>query len=262
MNFQTDELVNVFERVITGEIDAGIAPNELSEDYSSKVVERFHKSKFKKERLDGVPGYEIGSTQYGKSGTEYMSNASQTQAEIQRIYGYYDGEIPVILRRIAFRLERSGIVVRPAMYKGEPAPQGRAVVWKLKDNEDSYLLKPHDDYEQTQQYEDWELSDVTKVVALNFYMSSSPTSGQLVVSNWRPTNLDRRQRGLKGTGYPYSDEDFQTRPHTIIPMETGSVAVIDGSLVHGVAVGDGNIEGRLLINIFFGVIENTVIYWA
>ena len=209
-----------------------------------------------------MPGYEVGSTQYGKTGLQYMAEASTTHAEMKNIYGGYGGEIPVILRQIANRVDSVGMTMRPAIYQGEPAPQGRAIVWQKSVGEDAYLLKPHDDFEQTQQYDDWEIGNVQKVIALNFYVCSSPTSGQLMVTNWRPTDLERRSRGLKETGYPYSDEDFRHRPHTVFPLHSGTAAVIDGSLVHAVAVGDGDIEGRMMINIFFGVIGNTLIYWA
>jgi len=254
--------VEAFWTVWTKQASNTLTKGGLSHNYCMEVQDRFENSSARIARHDGVPGDEIGATQFGKLPVAYMAKAAQTREEVYRVLGDWDGEIPQLMRRLAQRLDRGGFNLRPLTHDGEPASRARLVRWTTDADAKRWLLRPHDDLAQTRGYENWELSRVERVIALNFYLNSVAGSGQLAVTAWRPTDEDRRVRGLEKSGYPYEDDDLLTRPHIILPVSTSDICFIDGATLHGVLIGEGRVASRLIANLFVGQIGKTAIYWA
>lgn len=257
-------IVEGFLSVFDGEATAAYDAEALSLAYCRRVQDDFANSSSRHVRKDGVPGDEIGATQYGKQPAEYMRQASATRGVIETLLGGYEGEIPALLRAIATAVTERGWRVRPTVYQGEPAPTIRLVRWLKAASQSRFVLRPHDDFAQTRGYADWEISETKRVIAINFYLSGVAESGQLVVGRWRPSAAEREQLGVASTGYPYEDHYLLHGPHAVLPAKTGSAVVLDGSHVHGVALGDGNVENRLVANCFFGLNDETreVVIWA
>lgn len=239
-----------------------LAHKGLPEDYCENVAVAFEASTARTARRDGVPGFEIGATQYGKSGADYTRQAARVNPELHRILGGYDGIILQQLRALALAFAARGIQFRPLVYRGEIAAIMRFAQWRADVESARWLLRPHDDMAQVRGYADWEISNLEMVIAVNIYLRSVPGSGQLIVSGWKPTENDRRARGVEKSGYPYAEGEVLHRPHVIIPVAPGDIAVIDGGYAHGVLVGDGATNDRLLANLFIGKVGDTAVYWA
>lgn len=257
------DVADAFIRVFEGNVANTLTPGGVSQRYCEEVRQRFEHSSARKERRDGVPGYEVGATQFDKTAEEYMSSVDTTGDAIRQILGGHQGEVAQLMRNIGKRLAARGIFLRPLIHLGEPAPIGRLVRWSADAGEAKWLLRPHEDKTQTAGYPTWELSNVDHIVAINIYLSSKAGSGQLAVTGWRPSDDDRRDRGIEKSGYPYPDADLLQRPHLVLPVATGDVCCIDGAAVHAVLIGEGKTADRLFANIFVGRIgRNTAVYWA
>lgn len=245
-----------------GGTSASFAPQAFPTDYCDRVRAAYNASDARVSRIDGVPGDEIGATQYGKSPEEYQHQATASTEAISNILGGRDEPFFALQRLLGRGFRERGVTYRPLVYDGEVAPTTRLINWSADSTSGRWLLKPHDDMAQTQGYADWEISGVEQVIAVNVYFSSRPGSGQLVVSGWKPTDEERRVRGVETSGYPYAEQEILHRPHVVLPIATGDVAVIDGGYAHGVLLGDGEIADRLIGNFFIGRRGDTAVCWA
>lgn len=259
---EMSDVCEAFEQIWDGDATASLVPRALGEDYCSEVFDRFIASPARIGRVDGVPGDEVGATQYGKSPQDYMALADHSSAAVKTIMGGPGSELQVTLRNLAKRLASRGVLMRPLIFEGEAAPMARFARWTTTKADGRWLLRPHEDWEQTRGYRDWEISGIDKVIAINAYIRSRPGSGQLVVTSWKPSDEDRNSRGLQGTGYPYPDEDLLHRPFVTLPVATGDIAIIDGAHLHGVLIGEGDVEQRLIANLFLGRLGDTAVFWA
>ena len=256
-----NDVVSAFKMVWDGKTTVGLAKGSMSQDYCAQTGSRFESSHLRVSRRDGVLGDEIGATAYGKPAWEYMAKAEELRCELMDVAGGRNGEIPRFMRAIARALALDGVTLRPLMYEGETATFVRFARWTADVDTKRWLLRPHDDVAQTRG-QHWEVSKVTRLVAINAYLSSVAGSGQLAVADWRPTSQERKERGLERTGYPYPEADLLHRTHVILPVTTGDVAVVDGSALHGVLVGEGRVSDRLIGNVFVGRIGNDAVYWG
>lgn len=255
------DIAEAVVRVLFDNVQVGIVEQAWPESYCREVESLFLASDQVKDRADGVPGREIGATQFGKSAADYARKAASVHAELDHILGGYDGLYRRQIREIARRLKARGHRLRPVIVDGECAMPVRLVNW-TDTAQDKYILRPHDDFAQTRYDADFEVSDVTRVVAMNFYPRSSTTAGQLAVSTWSPDDREREMRGIADSGYPYSDADFESRPRVIVPLRSGDAVVAQTEHVHCVLRGDGDIRNRLLGNTFFGIRGDEVVMWA
>jgi hypothetical protein len=260
--FEAADVGDAFERVWDGKATASLVGGALTKTYCNEVYQRFIASPARANRADGVPGDVVGATQYGKTAEEYMSLADPSSTAVKAIMGGPGSELQNLLRGLAKRMARRGVLMRPLIFDGEPAPMARFARWTTILSDGRWLLRPHEDWAQTRGYGEWEIDRVERIFAINFYVRSKPGSGQLVVTGWRPTDSDRASRGLEVSGYPYPDEDLLHRPHLTLPVGTGDIAIIDGSHLHGVLIGDGDIAERLIANLFVGRLGDSAVFWA
>jgi hypothetical protein len=121
----------------------------------------------------------------------------------------------------------------------------------------------HDDLAQMKTAEvrdaGFEIRDVVRLVAYNFYIKARKSSGQLFAVDWQPTHEERTILGVADTGYPYRQEDvdfLQQRQRHVFEQETSDLIVLDGSYVHGVLVGKDECRDRLVANGFAALLPN------
>ncbi|WP_417323369.1 hypothetical protein [Erythrobacter aureus] len=258
---QYNDIAEATERVLLDGVAVGIAGGAWPTEYAREVEERFLASDRVADRADGVPGREIGATQFGKRAAAYACKSAGVQAELDRILGGYNGLYRNQIRTIANRLQLRGYRLRPAIVDGEAITPVRLVNW-TDTAQDKYVLRPHDDFAQTRFDPAFEVSEIQLVAALNIYPRSVRTAGQLAVSTWRPDDSDRESRGITETGYPYSDADFEAHPRVIVPLDSGDAVAARTQHVHCVLRGDGNVANRLLVNTFFGIRGKEILMWA
>jgi hypothetical protein len=252
--------------VLDGKVAGVHIQNVLSRPYCAEVAQRFEVNPQRQPRKDGVPAFEIGVTQYGKSGEQLARLARQQQGLIREVAGAYaDNEIALLWESIARVGGQRGQRVRPACFLAEPMLPYRFVGWVAEPDERSMLLRFHDDVAQirTSKVTEFEISEAVSLVAINLYLRATPGSGQLVVYDWRPTPSDRRRFGVELTGYPYPEDAIpaNARRH-VFELTTGDAVILDGSYVHGVMIGHG-VAGRIVCNGFAALLpDGTVALFA
>lgn len=246
--------------ILNANAEVALINDVLSIDTCNSIRERYLDSPLRINRNDGVPATEIGSSQYRKSPAEYFHKAYDISNEVARICGGTQESILDIISTISIEASKQGLGLRPSVWKGIPSPIGRFSEW-LKTETSKYRLRPHEDRSQTRVYDSWEISECSNIVALNIYPYCQKGSGDLIFSSWKPTDEERILYKVESTGYPYPDDVFETYPSVRVPIVTGSAAIINGDYIHAVE-SSNNSGGRLLYNIFFGLIDSEVIYWA
>lgn len=254
----TEQVLKVWGR----EAEIALVPGCLPAAYCDDCADRFAASQQRIERRDGVPGDVVGVDQYGKTPADYTRATTETGGEVYRVLGGYEGLIPAVMRNLAAEFAKRGILMRRLNHHGEPSAIARLVRWLANAESNGWLLKPHEDRSQTRGYGDWEISCISRIIAVNFYLRATQGSGQLLVAGWVPGEEDRRERGVEHTGYPYPSADLLHRPHLVLPIATGDIAIVDGEHLHGVIIGDGAVSGRLIANLFIGRIGNTAVVWS
>jgi len=254
-------------KVILGQngVEAAWLQKALPALYCQEVAERFTSETLAHARQDGVPGRELGATQYGKTPNQYLDASYLLAGSIEHLLGGVNNPIRSQLRALADVLLKQGHIMRPAVWRGEATSTARIVNWS-SDGSGEYLLKLHDDLAQTRskQNNGFEVQRVRRIIAINIYLNSTPGSGQLEVWNWRPNPDERRRLGVENTGYPVDRNSVPSGyKSTLFSLSTGDIVCIDGSLLHGVIVGEGRVSQRLLMNMFLGLLpDGDVIFWA
>jgi hypothetical protein len=266
LDLTRDEAIAGFFKVLFGEVAGTHVRGMIGPEYCDQVNERFQTSPFRKPRKDGVPGNEWGPTQYGKKPSELAYLAYEQEGNYRHLVGGYENPILAFIRNVATAAVGLGITVRPAVYAAQPLVILRAVQWTKTSGKPRWLLKLHDDWAQVTsvQNDGFEIQQVVRLVAFNFYIQSTPGSGQLVAYDWRPTDDDRRRLDVVDTGYPYNEADIPagTKTH-MFDQASGDLILLDGSYVHGVLVGEDRLPGRLIINGFAALLrDGTVALFA
>ena len=252
--------------VITGRADcvhlAGVLPTE----WCDGVAERFKASPFPKQRLDGVPGRELGVSAFAKCPERYFDLVYEQRGGFEQMLGGAGNPFRRLLLALQATLARQRRTLRLAHYRGETASPGRIINWQLDQRDETYLLQLHSDVEQVRApiNADFEIRSATRVAALNVYLQAHRGSGQLQVSDWRLTDEERIRLGVRDTGYPIPSAAIPPG-HTLraYDLATGDIVCMDGALVHGVIAGKGRVTDRLLLNLFMGTLpDGGVIMWS
>ncbi|MEL7541876.1 MAG: hypothetical protein AAGJ51_13315, partial [Pseudomonadota bacterium] len=137
-------------KVLLGEFDAAYIRDGIDNESCTAIVERFKSSPGISKRTDGVPADEVGATQYDKTPEEYARESVEIREEVDRILGGYDSPLKLMIRNLATELKKHGYFFRPAIVSGEAVARGRFVRWVQDTDTDFFLLRPHDDWAQTQ----------------------------------------------------------------------------------------------------------------
>lgn len=257
------DVPKVFE-VLSGKLAAYCIRGFAARDVCSRIAENFWTSTQKVPRPgvgdDGVEGYFIGASHYGKPTGQYLEEANAFESAVQSLYA---GTInPGLLFKQALASGNGHpIEVRPARSNGLSAGDSKAVYWTGKGK---FLLEPHDDLAQLRgpEQSDFEIQETTRVLAVNIYAEASANSGQVQIWNVEPDDETRADLGLTHVGFPYPPELLSNFPSFIIPLETGDLCVFNGNLVHGVLRGEmASSQKRLLLTFFMGQKNDREVIW-
>lgn len=257
------DVAKVFE-VLSGKLAAYRIRRFVARDVCSRIAENFWTSTKKVPRPgvgdDGVEGYFIGASHYGKPTRQYLEEASGFESAVQSLYAGTAN--PGLLFKQALASGNGHpIEVRPARSNGLYAGDSKAVNWT---GTGRFLLEPHDDLAQLRgpEQSDFEIQGTTRVLAVNIYAEVPANTGQVQIWNVEPDDETRADLGLTHVGFPYPPELLTDFPNFIIPVETGDVCVFNGNLVHGVLRGETNSsKRRLLITFFMGQKNDCEVIW-
>lgn len=249
--------------VLNGNLAAYHVRGFVPDDVCGQIMTNFWASSHRVPRYgegeDGVEAYLIGASHYGKPTLTYLQEALACKEGVD---GLYAGAVNPV---DAFRntLRASGMTVRAAALDGLPAGDSKAVYWN---NIGTFLLEPHDDLAQVKDpiQADFEIQEVSRVMAVNVYAAVAEGSGQLKVWNVEPDNETREELGLGNEGFPYPAEPLAGYPSMVIEVATGDLCVINGNLVHAVVRGNTTSpKTRLLLTCFMGLnFKNELIWWT
>ena len=262
-HFDASDLLAALE----GRLAAAMAKDAMSEELCRRLVDRFWSSPGRLPRPDGVSGHYLGAYHYGKSFNEYIADIGTSEPYIQALL---EGDSPIdsVLAQIRSAVTSQNLALRRAIWRGRLAAPARALTWTTGDK---YLLSPHDDVGQLchPDQRDFEIQQVADhtVLAVNIYPRVSRLGGAVRVWNCLPDQICRERFGVPHTGYPYPESALRDVPYFDLEVETGSVAIVNGGLVHAVlgygVHGEQPERDRLLINMSVGRIDSkTVVHWV
>jgi len=259
------DVSKVFE-VLSGKLAAYRIRKFVAGEVCSQITENFWTSTKKVSRPgvgdDGVEGYFIGASHYGKPTRQYLEEASGFESAVQSVYA---GTVnPGLLFKQALASGNGHTIeVRPAKSNGLSAGDSKAVHWT---GTGTFLLEPHDDLAQLRgpEQSDFEIQEIKRVLAVNIYAEVPASTGQVQIWNVEPDDETRAELGLIHVGFPYPPELLTDFPDFIIPVETGDLCLFNGNLVHGVLRGEtASSRRRLLITFFMGQKnDHEVIWWT
>src|ERR1041384_5081735 len=248
--------ITAVREVLSGNLAAYHVRGFVPSDVCHQIMANFWTSSHRVPRYgdgeDGVEAYLIGASHYGKPTLTYLQEALACKLGVD---GLYIGAINPVA---AFRdtLAASGMKVRAATLDGLPAGDSKAVYWN---NTGTFLLEPHDDLAQVKDpiQADFEIQQVSRVMAVNVYAAVPEKSGQLKVWNVEPDEETRAELGLSNEGFPYPAELLVDFPSLVIEVEAGDLCVVNGNLVHAVVRGNATSpKSRLLLTCFTGLNSN------
>jgi hypothetical protein len=263
--YETDQSVDVdavFE-VLNGNLAAYRIRHFLSSEACQKIVDNFSRSEQKVPRLgygaDGVEGYFLGASHIEKTTQEYLKEVLSFEKAIQDLYIGTQNPIADFRNKL---LRKKGLVLHPATCEGVAAGDSKAVYWNSLGD---FLLQPHDDLAQLSdpRQKGFEIQEVKRVMAVNFYATAQLGAGQLKVWNIEPDDASRAALNLTYSGFPYPPELLEDFESLVIPVSTGDLCVINGNLIHGVLRGDktASPKERLLVTCFTGFNNQQELIW-
>ncbi len=258
------DAARIFE-VLMGNLAAYRIRGFVPENACRRISKNFWSSSEKVARAgdgeEGVEGYFIGASHYGKSTREYVEAVRQCKGAVESLYdGTIDpgGEFRAALRSHAGEL----VELRAARSDGYVAGDMKAVHWT---GSGKFLLEPHDDLAQLSSPEqsDFEIQRADRVMAVNIYVQVPENSGQVQLWNIAPDDETRADLGLTHVGFPYPAPLLSDIPSMVIPVEKGDLLVFNGNLVHGVLRGNSTSSNRRLVLTFFMALirEQTELIW-
>jgi hypothetical protein len=262
---QSLDVAKVFD-VLRGDLAAYHVIGFVPPDACRRIADNFWASTEKVPRAgdgdDGVEGYLIGASHYGKPTLQYLEEASGFENALKNVYA---GTInPGLIFKDALR-SRDGkpINVRPARLNGLSAGDSKAVHWTGSGH---FLLEPHDDLAQLRgpEQRDFEIQQADRVLAVNIYAEVPSNSGQVQLWNIEPDDETRADLDLTYVGFPYPAELLTEYPSMIIPVETGDLCVFNGNLVHAVLRGNTTSPKKRLLITFFMAFnhDHELIWWT
>lgn len=248
-------------KILNGQLAAYQIHEYLSLEECQKITHNFWASPGKTPRFgygeDGVEGYFIGASHIEKTTLEYLQESQKYASSVEDLYK--NTVNPLTLFRNSLHVQS-----RAAQLNGLSAGHSKAVYWN---NTGHFLLEPHDDLAQLRdpRQQGFEIQQVSRVMAVNFYPSVALNSGQLKIWNIEPDDHAREQLGLMYSGYPYPAELLDDYNSIIISIEAGDLCIINGNLIHAVLRGNpqSSLKSRLLITAFMGFNHcNELIWWT
>lgn len=262
---QSIDAAKVFE-VLRGNLAAYRVRGFVPPDACRRISENFWLSSAKVPRPgdgdDGVEGYLIGASHYGKPTLQYLEEARRVEKAVNSLYAGTFNPVAAFRSALASTPGES-VNVRAANLNGLSAGDSKAIHWT---GSGKYLLEPHDDLAQLRgpEQRDFEIQQAVRVLAVNIYAEVPAQSGQVQIWNVEPDDETRADLDLTYVGYPYPPELLSEYPSIIIPVETGDLCVFNGNLVHGVLRGNTMSPKKRLLITFFMTLkkDHDLIWWT
>lgn len=205
---------------------------------------------------------QIGSSQFHKTGQEYMR---ATQSSGEDVLSLYDGLSDLQVRNLYLDCElealfrQRGILYRPSCFKSHSANFATTRRWL--DNGDMSLW-PHDDSAQLKfaAKDNYEIAQAENVISSNLCVCDAQNGGELKVWDCRPDDHIRREFDVLDTGYPYPLEFAERFTSYSVRLAPGDLYFLNASYLHGVT---SSVENeRISSGRFIGFIDNKVVYWT
>lgn len=252
--------------ILSGDLAAYRINNFLSLEHCKKISENFWNSPNKIARAgygqDGVEGYLIGASHIEKDTQKYLNEVQQYQSAVALLYKDTLNPLTIFREKLT-QAWGNRINIRPAELNGLSAGHSKAVYWN---NPGQFILEPHDDLAQLRDHRqsDFEIQNISRVMAVNFYPQVAADSGQLQIWNIEPDDDTRADLNLSFSGFPYSYELLKEFENLTISINTGDMCIINGNLIHAVLKGKQMLnKNRLLITCFMGLkSDNELIWWT
>ncbi len=247
--------------LLSGQLAAYCVRGFLDSQRQRRIVENFWNSTARTPRYGegegGIEGYFVGASHIEKTTQEYLNEAQHFEEALAKLYQGTLDPLGLLRDRL-----RSGLMdVRAASHEGRPAGAAKAVYWN---NVGEFLLLPHDDLAQLSdpRQAGFEIQQIERVIAANFYAEMPTSGGELKVWNIEPDIQSRERLGLTHSGFPYPAELLNGYAHMTIDIEAGDLVLLNGNLIHAVLGGAGAVpKRRLLITCFMGRLPTDELVW-
>jgi len=252
--------------VLNGNLTAYRVLEYLPRNHCQKITANFWNSSNKVHRMgygdDGVEAYYIGASHIEKDTDRYLDDVQKCELFVNSLYDGAANPLDIFRESLRSVVEIKQIEVRAAQHNNMYAGHSKAVYWN---NSGHFILEPHDDLAQLTdpRQKGFEIQEVSRVMAVNFYPSVAINSGQLKIWNIEPSEESRKQLNLTYSGFPYPVDLLSDFESMVIPVETGDLCVINGNLIHAVLRGDrqSSLKNRLLITCFMGFKNQHQLVW-
>lgn len=209
-----------------------------------------------------VRNQQIGSSQFHKTGAEYVRDTMRHAPRVLDLFGILDqAEVGSLFLDDALEAAflKRGYIYRAARHLSGTANFATTRKWL---NNGAMALHPHDDGAQLAfaAEDDFEIAAGRHTIAANFCIADDETGSELVVWNLKPDAKLRKSLGLEKTGYPYPLDFMRNYDSFRVKVRAGDLYFLNASYVHGVENGDTNF--RITSGRFITQVSNRVMYWT
>lgn len=212
-----------------------------------------------------VKVHQIGSNQFSKSGSEFMTESINTKHQINELVtvldnGKYSNDfiLEVSLRDYFIR---KGIHFGPSYHRGGYSNLFTIRSWKNQEGV-NLSLAAHEDISQLSfaKKDNFEIHKVKYVVACNLCVDNDYLT-ELLVWNISPDEIIKRKINLSETGYPYPVSMLEEFECLRVITNPGDLYFINANYLH--AVEKTIDEKRITLGRFMGFVDdNRVVYWT
>ncbi|MEK9495227.1 hypothetical protein V2H77_01890 [Photorhabdus sp. P32] len=252
--------------LLDGHLAACRVRDFLPPEQRKRIIENFWRSPARIPRygggINGVEGYFIGASHIEKDTRQYIEEAENFRSAIDEVFQDTINPMDHFIKQITHFSGNNSQVIRPAMYHGVAAGNAKILYWN---NFGEFLLLPHDDLAQLSdpRQSDFEIQQINRVMAVNFYADVPQNGGQLKVWNIQPDDQSRSALGLAYSGFPYQSELLEDHTSMVINIDAGDLVLLNGNLIHAVLNGNTifSPERRLLVSCFIGLQQNGDLIW-
>lgn len=206
---------------------------------------------------------QVGSSQFAKSGFEYMLETRSVSDDTAQLFDDIPDEMVANFLLDDFLEEgfiSKNINFRPSRFKSTYSNFSTIRRWLVNG---SMSLHPHEDIAQLEyaKKDGYEIHKIKNTIACNACVSSSNDGGKLIVWNVIPSEESRKLNNVFDTGYPYSLDNLTDFESISIDLKQGDIYFMNASLIHGVTPCNNSV--RTTMGRFIGQVEsNKVVYWT
>ena len=252
-------------RVLTGRLTACHMKSVIDPEVCASIAENFWTSSARAPRQDDAPAVVVGAYHFEKTTEEYLEQCAQQRPAVESLFRSTRNPLRDFEASLARAVQRTGAIVRRAEHRGRPAGECRAIAWSAPG---PYMLEPHDDLAPLAmaRQHGFEVQDVLRHVtmAVNMYISTPHTGGELRLWNLRPDREFRRRYGVEDRGHPYPPAAVEGYPSIVIAVKPGDCLVFNGAFVHAVhsaPAPSGPHDARLSLTFFVGFKDDRSVLW-